>query len=94
MRRRLLPLALWLAGALGAGAQTAPDALLASLVADRISVDAERTLSAEGNVEVFFDGARLTASRIFYDPAADAIRIDGPIRLIDASGSVLIADSA
>jgi LPS-assembly protein len=98
MRRRLLPLVLclagWLAGAPGAGAQTAPDPLLASLVADRISVDAGRTLSAEGNVEVFFDGARLTASRIVYDAGADAIRIEGPIRLIDASGSVLIADSA
>jgi LPS-assembly protein len=94
MRRRFLPFALWLAGALGAAAQTAPDALLATLVADRVNVDAERRLSAEGNVEVFFDGARLTASRILYDPEADAIRIEGPIRLIDASGSVLIADSA
>ena len=95
MRRRLLPLAFCLAVAAGASsmAQTA-EPLLATLVADRVSVDAERRLIAEGNVEVFFDGARLTASRVIYDRAADEVLIDGPIRLIDGSGSVLIADSA
>jgi LPS-assembly protein len=80
MRRRLLPLVFWLAGALAATAQTdtATEPLLASLVADRVSVDAERRLIAEGNVEVFYDGARLTASRITYDRAANEVLIDGP----------------
>lgn len=94
MKRRFLSLALWLAGAVAAAAQTDPAPLLATLVADSVRVEADRTLVAEGNVEVFYDGARLTAARVVYDQSGDVVRIDGPIRLIDSSGSVLIADSA
>ena len=49
---------------------------------------------AEGHVEVFYKGARLTAARVSYDKAGDRLVIDGPIRLTDAAGTVLVADSA
>jgi LPS-assembly protein len=97
MRRRLLSLALWLACTLaGASAGTAQsgDAPVATLVADALRIEADRILVAEGSVEVFYDGVRLSASRIVYDRSGDSIAIEGPIRIVDASGAVLLADSA
>jgi LPS-assembly protein len=97
MRRRLLSLALWLACTLtgaSAGSAQSGDVPIATLVADALRIEADRVLVAEGNVEVFYDGVRLNASRITYDRTGDRITIEGPIRLVEPSGDVLFADAA
>lgn len=66
----------------------------ATLVADRVFLTGTGTLSAEGNVEVFFQGTHLSASAIRYDPSADLLTIDGPIQLSDTQGTVILADAA
>ncbi|WP_322892567.1 MULTISPECIES: LPS-assembly protein LptD [unclassified Yoonia] len=66
----------------------------ATLVADNVTLNADDQLIASGNVEVFFDGTRLTASEIIYDRSSDRLMITGPIVVQDADGSVLTATSA
>ncbi|WP_296417255.1 LPS-assembly protein LptD [Pseudooctadecabacter sp.] len=67
----------------------------ASLVADSITIPAGgRTLVAEGNVEVFFDGTRLSARRITFDQTADRLIIDGPIFIAAPDGTIFTADQA
>lgn len=66
----------------------------AMLVADAVYVEADSRLVATGNVEAFHDGLRLTAERIVYDQSTDRLMIDGPIRIIDADGNVIIATYA
>jgi LPS-assembly protein len=66
----------------------------ATLVADKISVEADSALVAEGNVEVFFEGSQLTATRVRYDRNGELLIIDGPIRIVQPDGSVVIASSA
>lgn len=66
----------------------------ATLVADRVSVLSASVLLAEGHVEVYFRGQRLTASAILYDRAADRLTITGPIRIDDGKGSVFTAEQA
>lgn len=65
----------------------------ATLVADRLQIEGDSQLVAEGGVEVFFQGRRLTASRIVYDQIAGRLTIDGPIRLTDESGDTVILAS-
>ena len=62
----------------------------ATLIADSLEIAGDNTLIADGSVEVFHQGRRMTASRIVYDQATDRLRIDGPIRLIDETGSTVI----
>ena len=88
MRRLLLALALWLA-ALPALAQDA-----ATLVADRVFLNGNDTLTAEGAVEVLYKGLRLTASRIIYDARGETLTIEGPIMLNSGDGTVLLASQA
>ncbi|MBS0563066.1 MAG: LPS-assembly protein LptD [Proteobacteria bacterium] len=97
--RRLARLCLSLCLALPLAAQSAPPAGAAqdappSLVADRIFINADQTLTAEGAVEVLYRGSHLTARRISYDQTTNRLKIDGPITLTDASGSVILADEA
>lgn len=66
----------------------------ATLVADSVEIRADSTLIAEGNVEVFFDGARLTASRVTYARTGDTLTIDGPMILSLGDEAVILADSA
>lgn len=66
----------------------------ASLVADRILLDGSSAIVAEGNVEVFYEGAELTASRLRYDREDDVLTLDGPIRLSDGERVVILADAA
>lgn len=66
----------------------------ATLIADRVFLDAGNTLTAEGAVEVLYKGTRLTAERIVYDSKTDRLEITGPIRLTDASDTVIVADAA
>ena len=66
----------------------------ATLVADEVTLNGQDQLIASGNVEVFFEGNRLTASRIVYDRNTDSLQITGPIILQTTDGNVLLADSA
>ncbi|WP_339107410.1 LPS assembly protein LptD [Thioclava sp. GXIMD4216] len=68
----------------------------ASLMADRISLSGSDTLVAEGAVEIYYEGNRVTAKRVTYDQKADTIKMDGPIRLTEPqeAGAVIVADQA
>lgn len=74
------------------GRGTAQD--LASLVADTIQVDPAGRVTASGNVEVFYQGARLNAASVSYDRNGDRLTITGPIRITDPDGTILLADQA
>lgn len=65
-----------------------------ALVADKIFIQGDNTLVAEGSVEVFYDAARLTAKRVTYDSTKDRLEIEGPMVLRDGSGTILVADAA
>ncbi|MCV6593163.1 MAG: LPS assembly protein LptD [Silicimonas sp.] len=90
MIKRLLPLLLSLV--MLAPMATAQD--LASLVADRISVDPRGRVTATGNVEVLFEGTRLTAQAVSYDRNGDRLTITGPLRITDDAGTLFLADAA
>ncbi|WGW02490.1 LPS-assembly protein LptD [Tropicibacter oceani] len=79
--------------ALAQDSETAPETP-ALLVADQVFVENETRLIATGNVEALHDGVRLIATRIVYDRASDTLTIDGPIRIIDETGNILLADYA
>lgn len=79
-------------GCLAAGPAAAQ--VPATLVADSVVLTADGRLVAEGNVEVFYDGTRLSASRVSYDRAADRLIIDGPILVAAADGTVFSATQA
>lgn len=67
----------------------------AILVADDVFLSADDTLVASGQVEALFEGRRLEAEEIVYDRANEQLRINGPIRLTEADGSIVVlADSA
>lgn len=91
MRLRPLRLATALALLL---ASAAPGGLAAqetaTLIADRLEIAADNRLIADGAVEVFHQGRRLTASRIVYDQTTDRLNIEGPIRLTDEAGTTVI----
>ncbi|MEM1313047.1 MAG: LPS assembly protein LptD [Pseudomonadota bacterium] len=83
-------------GALGAfvGGETAQEGPV-SLVADQVTYDAEAaTLTAEGNVVVFYGERTLEADRIVYEAETDRISADGEVTLRDPAGAVLVADFA
>ena len=65
----------------------------ATLVSDSLEITGDTRLIADGNVEVFFKGRRLKASRIVFDQATDRLEITGPIVLTEASGETLILAS-
>ena len=87
MRIILLILALWLPTI--ASAQNA-----ATLVADRVALNGQDQLIASGNVEVLFEGSRMTASEIIFDQPSDTLRIIGPIFIQTSEGALLTATSA
>ena len=88
MRAAILSIVLFFAP-MAATAQAA-----ATLVADSVSLGADETLQAEGNVVAYFDGATLRASAILYDGKADRMEIVGPIVLQTADGTILTATTA
>ena len=67
---------------------------LATLTADRVSIDPAGRLIAEGAVEVWHGSVRLTATRIAYDPRARQLSIAGPITLQDGPERLFLADAA
>lgn len=91
--RRLLALicglvvSLWLA--LPGVAQDA-----ATLIANTLRIESDSRLVADGSVEVFFQGSRLTASRLTYDRSRDSLLIEGPITLTDGSDTTILASQA
>lgn len=89
MRHLLALLATLLTLAVPATAQE-----LASLIADNIAVDPRGRVTATGNVQVFYDGTRLTAAAISYDRTGDRLTITGPIRVTDDDGTLFMADAA
>ncbi|MFM7442579.1 MAG: LPS-assembly protein LptD, partial [Tabrizicola sp.] len=85
MRRLLLLLATLFALSLPALAQDQ-----ATLVSDSLQISGDTRLIADGNVEVFFKGSRLKASRIVFDQATNRLEITGPIVLTEPTGQTLI----
>jgi len=65
----------------------------ATLISDSLQITGDTRLIADGNVEVFFKGRRLTAQRIVYDQATDRLEITGPIELVEDDGNVQILAS-
>lgn len=90
MRRKIA--ALLTAAYLSAAPALAQDS--ATLIADSVSVQGTSVLVAEGHIEIFFKGQRVTASRILYDQATGQLLISGPIMLTDGKGTVILADQA
>ncbi|TWI36959.1 LPS-assembly protein [Paracoccus sulfuroxidans] len=72
----------------------------ATILADDLTLGADNTITASNGVVIWYQGARLVASRVTYDGTTGAATIDGPIHLTQpgTAGSedemVLIADSA
>ncbi|MDO5704671.1 MAG: LPS assembly protein LptD [Paracoccus sp. (in: a-proteobacteria)] len=72
----------------------------ATVLADNLTLEGDRTLIASGGVVIWYQGARLVASALRVDGASGALTISGPIHLSrpgTAGGNddmVLIADSA
>ncbi len=66
----------------------------ASLIADSIGLDGANRIIATGNVQIFYEDATLTATRLTYDRAGDQLQIDGPIRLTEGENSVILASGA
>ena len=73
----------------------------ATVLADSITLTGDSTLIATGGVVVWYQGARLVASRLVVDGASGDLTLQGPIHLSQpnaapgtADDSILIADSA
>ena len=92
----LLAAAHLVAGPANAQANTPPAEAAptpATLVADRIELTEDGLLIAEGNVEAFQDGTRMSASRVVYNGETDKIEIEGPIRVDDGNRTIIVADA-
>lgn len=66
----------------------------AILVADNVYVTTDRKLVAEGQVEAYQGTTKLTASRIVYDQETGTLAIEGPIRIEDDRGVIVLASAA
>jgi len=66
----------------------------AILVADNVSIDQNRILQAQGNVEAFQGDIRLKASSVSYDQKSGALQIIGPITIQDGANITILADQA
>ncbi len=66
-----------------------------ALVADDVRYDADAgTVTAEGNVEVYYGERTLSADRIVYDSRSGRISASGGLTLRDDTGSTVFADAA
>lgn len=66
----------------------------AILIADQVFITPERQLIAEGNVEAFQGDTRLSASKITYDNTSGKLTVEGPIRIDEGDGVVILASAA
>lgn len=82
-----LTLGLWLAVP-GMAQETA------TLVANSLRIERDSRLVAEGAVEIFYQGNRLTARRLTYDRLNDSLLIEGPITLTNGSNTIILASQA
>ncbi|SEW06813.1 LPS-assembly protein [Cognatiyoonia koreensis] len=67
---------------------------VATLVADDVVIEDSTRLIASGNIEVIYDGTRLTARQITFDQTTDRLTIDGPIFIQGPDGTILTANRA
>ncbi|OCX66133.1 hypothetical protein BFP70_08480 [Thioclava sp. SK-1] len=76
--------------------QSATSNRAATLLADSILLTASDQLIAQGSVEIYHNGTRVTAQSIIYDDAQDKITLKGPIAIREPGqiGDVLLADQA
>lgn len=65
----------------------------ASLIADDLRLVGQSGLVASGNVEIFYNGARLQAQELQYDQRNDRLTLVGPIHLTDGPERIILADS-
>ena len=66
-----------------------------ALVADELQFDSEAgTVTAIGNVEVYYGQRTLTADQIVYNDRTGKIRADGDLVLRDPTGTTVFADAA
>ncbi|MFD2031189.1 LPS-assembly protein LptD [Ancylobacter dichloromethanicus] len=73
--------------------QTDPNAKML-VTADELVYDNTRNeVIAEGNVQIYYDGAVLEARRVVYDRAANRLRAEGGVRLKDKDGTIIAADN-
>ncbi len=85
-----------IAGSTGNAAEGGP----ATLLADQVTLGADKRLIASGGVVIWYQGTRLIASRVVYDSNSGAATIEGPIHLTQPARAgtreetILIADSA
>ncbi|MBB3770279.1 LPS-assembly protein [Angulomicrobium tetraedrale] len=81
------------AGELLAQREVNPDAKML-VTADELVYDYNRNeVIANGNVQIYFDGAVLEAKRVVYDRANSRLRAEGGVRLKDKDGKVIAADN-
>lgn len=66
----------------------------ANLIADRLEITADGTLRAEGNVTAWYEGYRLDAAALTYDPATESLALTGPLRVTTPDGTILTAEAA
>ena len=86
---RILTLLFLMCSALSASAQQA-----ANLIADRIEISPDGVLQASGAVTVWHGETRISAREISYRSSGGQLKITGPIRLTDGTGTVILADQA
>lgn len=64
------------------------------VTADELVYDYTRNeVIAEGNVQIYYDGAVLEARRVVYDRANNRLRAQGGVRLKDKDGTIITADN-
>lgn len=79
---------------------TPDEGAAATLLADRVTLDGERNMTASGGVVIWYQGTRLVASEITYDGQTGGVILRGPIHMTDparagtADETILIADAA
>lgn len=83
-----------LAAILLAGPVAAQDGGLATVLADKVTLPDPGTITAEGNVEVFYGDIRLTAESVRYEREGERLVIEGPITLTDGESITVVADMA
>ena len=66
----------------------------ASIIADKIEIDANGNLKAKGNVEIRHNNNILKASEISYSKNMDELSVVGPLSFLDSSNNEIKADNA
>lgn len=77
-----------------ANAQLNAQSSAATLVADKVWIDGNNTLTAQGHVEILHGTTRIKATRIIYSADTGSLKIDGPITMTDGNGTTILASSA